>query len=56
MSNIYGLMLARYRQFPESKDKGITGLGQLVVLASEDAHYSFQKGTAQACSACVLAN
>ena len=36
ISNLYGLMLARYNKFPESKWKGIQSLPQMVIFCSED--------------------
>ncbi|XP_065343083.1 cysteine sulfinic acid decarboxylase-like [Cloeon dipterum] len=44
MSNMYGLVLARYRMFPDVKLDGLAGLPPLVVFTSEDAHYSTLKG------------
>lgn len=46
MANIYGMILARHRKFPELKREGLAGLdGELVMFCSEDAHYSFVKGS-----------
>lgn len=39
------MMLARHHKFPDIKSEGIQGLGKLVMFASEDAHYSFVKGS-----------
>ncbi len=36
ISNLYGLILARYNKFPESKEKGILGLPQMVVFCSDN--------------------
>ncbi|KAG7156115.1 Acidic amino acid decarboxylase GADL1-like 3 [Homarus americanus] len=43
ISNMYGMLLARYYRFPEIKKQGITGLGRLVAFTSIDAHYSVVK-------------
>ncbi|KAK8393026.1 hypothetical protein O3P69_013218 [Scylla paramamosain] len=43
ISNMYGMLLARYRTFPEIKSKGCSELGRLVALTSIDAHYSLKK-------------
>lgn len=45
MANIFGMILARHEKFPEIKTKGLCGIGQLVIFVSEDAHYSFVKGS-----------
>ena len=34
-SNIYGLLLARYQKFPESKSEGIRDLPQMAIFCSE---------------------
>lgn len=44
MANMYAMILARYKMFPEVKENGIANIGRLVVLVSEDSHYSFAKG------------
>lgn len=36
ISNFYGLILARYWKFPESKTKGILGLPQMALFCSEE--------------------
>eukprot|EP00095_Tigriopus_kingsejongensis_P002620 snap_masked-scaffold1459_size40432-processed-gene-0.5 protein:Tk02620 transcript:snap_masked-scaffold1459_size40432-processed-gene-0.5-mRNA-1 annotation:"glutamate decarboxylase-like protein 1" len=44
-SNMYGMVLARHRMFPEIKQKGLLGSGKpLVVYTSEESHYSIVKG------------
>lgn len=43
MSNLYGMLLARYSHFPDVKKRGTNGLGRLVVFTSVDAHYSLAK-------------
>jgi len=57
MSNMYGMMLARHKAFPEVKvgrdcrdilimfqRNGLGGLPPLVALTSEESHYSIVKG------------
>ncbi|PSN40570.1 Cysteine sulfinic acid decarboxylase, partial [Blattella germanica] len=44
MSNMYGMVLARYKAVPDSKTKGLFGIPPLVAFASEDGHYSVKKG------------
>ena len=36
ISNLYGLLAARYRRFPESKEKGSLNLPQTTVFTSEE--------------------
>ena len=36
VSNMYGMVLARYKAIPDSKTKGLSGLPPLVVFTSED--------------------
>ncbi|CAB3365313.1 Hypothetical predicted protein [Cloeon dipterum] len=43
MANGYGVSCARYAKFPKVKTEGLRNLPRLVVMASEDAHYSVQK-------------
>ncbi|ROT65088.1 Cysteine sulfinic acid decarboxylase [Penaeus vannamei] len=43
MANMYGMLLARHRRFPEVKRSGVGGLGRLVAFTSVDAHYSNTK-------------
>ncbi|XP_069194141.1 cysteine sulfinic acid decarboxylase-like [Procambarus clarkii] len=43
MSNMYGMLLARYHRFPEVKQRGTSSLGLLVAFTSIDAHYSLVK-------------
>lgn len=45
LANIYGMILARHQKFPNIKTEGIGSLGKLVMFCSEDAHYSFVKGS-----------
>ena len=41
-ANLMGLLCARYKAMPETKDKGINGI-QFRVFVSDQAHYSFKK-------------
>jgi len=36
MSNMYAIVLARYKMFPKSKTEGVSGLPPLAVFTSED--------------------
>jgi len=45
LSNMYGMVLARYRALPTLvKTKGTSGMPPLVCFSSEDSHYSIVKG------------
>nr|CAD7193987.1 unnamed protein product [Timema douglasi] len=44
MSNMYGMVLARYRFMPKTKTKGISQLPPFAVFVSEESHYSIMKG------------
>ncbi|NOX86161.1 MAG: glutamate decarboxylase [Chlorobi bacterium] len=41
-ANLMGLMCARYKAVPETKEKGINGI-QFRAFVSDEAHYSFKK-------------
>ncbi|XP_012222395.1 cysteine sulfinic acid decarboxylase [Linepithema humile] len=43
ISNMYGMVLARYKKAPEVKKKGVNHLPPLVCFTSEDGHYSIIK-------------
>lgn len=43
ISNMYAMALARYRQNPEYKRKGLFGSAPLVAFTSVEAHYSLKK-------------
>ncbi|XP_055389886.1 cysteine sulfinic acid decarboxylase [Condylostylus longicornis] len=43
ISNMYSIVLARYKKFPETKTKGLFGLPPLVIFTSEESHYSIKK-------------
>ncbi|XP_034109224.1 cysteine sulfinic acid decarboxylase [Drosophila albomicans] len=42
-SNMYGLVLARYKRYPDVKSTGMFGLRPLAIFTSEDSHYSVKK-------------
>lgn len=39
ISNMYGMVLARYKAFPDVKFKGVYAFNTLVAFASEDVNY-----------------
>uniref|UniRef100_W5KVJ9 Glutamate decarboxylase 1 n=1 Tax=Astyanax mexicanus TaxID=7994 RepID=W5KVJ9_ASTMX len=46
ISNMYSVMIARYKHFPEVKTKGMTAAPRLVLFTSEHSHYSIKKASA----------
>uniref|UniRef100_A0A8D3D3W4 Glutamate decarboxylase 1 n=1 Tax=Scophthalmus maximus TaxID=52904 RepID=A0A8D3D3W4_SCOMX len=46
ISNMYSVMIARYKYFPEVKTKGMTAAPRLVLFTSEHSHYSIKKASA----------
>ncbi|XP_062337685.1 glutamate decarboxylase 1 [Osmerus eperlanus] len=46
ISNLYGILLARYYFYPEVKTKGMAALPRLALFTSEHGHYSFKKSAA----------
>ncbi|XP_015110026.1 cysteine sulfinic acid decarboxylase [Diachasma alloeum] len=44
ISNMYGMILARYKRMPQVKTKGLSGLPPLALFSSELGHYSVHKG------------
>ncbi|POI24973.1 hypothetical protein CIB84_011277, partial [Bambusicola thoracicus] len=46
ISNMYAMNVARFQRFPESRQQGSRALPRLVLFASEECHYSIQKGAA----------
>lgn len=45
IANMYGMVLARHRRFPEAKSGGVAAIGKpLVAFTSEESHYSIAKG------------
>ncbi|KAL1128838.1 hypothetical protein AAG570_013372 [Ranatra chinensis] len=43
IANGYAINCARYHKFPQVKTKGLSSVPRLVVLTSEEAHYSIKK-------------
>nr|KAF6353265.1 glutamate decarboxylase 1 [Pipistrellus kuhlii] len=46
ISNMYSIMAARYKFFPEVKTKGMAAVPNLVLFTSEHSHYSIKKAGA----------
>uniref|UniRef100_A0A8C6Q4Y0 Glutamate decarboxylase 1 n=1 Tax=Nothobranchius furzeri TaxID=105023 RepID=A0A8C6Q4Y0_NOTFU len=46
ISNMYSVMIARYKYFPEIKTKGMAAAPRLVLFTSELSHYSIKKASA----------
>ncbi|XP_067367395.1 cysteine sulfinic acid decarboxylase isoform X2 [Channa argus] len=46
MSNMYAVNLARYRYCPDIKEVGLFAAKRLVILTSQECHYSISKGAA----------
>uniref|UniRef100_A0A4W5RRW9 Glutamate decarboxylase 1b n=1 Tax=Hucho hucho TaxID=62062 RepID=A0A4W5RRW9_9TELE len=46
ISNMYSVMIARYKYFPEVKTKGMYAAPRLVLFTSEHSHYSIKKAGA----------
>uniref|UniRef100_A0A9J7YK15 Glutamate decarboxylase 1b n=2 Tax=Cyprinus carpio TaxID=7962 RepID=A0A9J7YK15_CYPCA len=46
ISNMYSVMVARYKYFPEVKTKGMSAAPRLVLFTSEHSHYSIKKAGA----------
>ncbi|CAK7305375.1 Glutamate decarboxylase 1 [Vulpes lagopus] len=46
ISNLYGILVARYKQYPEIKRQGMTVLPCIVLFVSEQGHYSVKKAAA----------
>ncbi|XP_073726788.1 glutamate decarboxylase 1b isoform X1 [Misgurnus anguillicaudatus] len=46
ISNMYSVMVARYKYFPEVKTKGMSAAPRLVLFTSEYSHYSIKKAGA----------
>uniref|UniRef100_A0A8C8XTU9 Glutamate decarboxylase 1 n=1 Tax=Panthera leo TaxID=9689 RepID=A0A8C8XTU9_PANLE len=46
ISNLYGILVARYKQYPEIKRQGMTALPCCVLFVSEQGHYSVKKAAA----------
>ncbi|KAM4705274.1 acidic amino acid decarboxylase GADL1 [Rhinophrynus dorsalis] len=46
VSNMYALNIARYKYFPDIKEKGLSRAPRLVMFSSEESHYSMKKAAA----------
>ncbi|XP_073533633.1 glutamate decarboxylase 2 [Phyllobates terribilis] len=46
ISNLYAMLIARFKMFPEVKEKGMSAIPRLVALTSEHSHFSVKKGAA----------
>ncbi|MGH0164037.1 UNVERIFIED_CONTAM: hypothetical protein FKN15_046202 [Acipenser sinensis] len=46
ISNMYAMLVARYKMFPEVKEKGMSAVPRLVAFTSEHSHFSIKKGAA----------
>nr|DBA24639.1 TPA: hypothetical protein GDO54_012266 [Pyxicephalus adspersus] len=46
ISNLYSVLVARYKFFPTVKTKGMAALPRIVLFTSENSHYSFEKASA----------
>ncbi|KAK6491692.1 acidic amino acid decarboxylase GADL1-like isoform X1 [Huso huso] len=46
VSNMYAVNLARYKNCPNIKDEGLSGMPRLVMFTSEECHYSIRKAAA----------
>ncbi|XP_072417078.1 glutamate decarboxylase 1 [Chiloscyllium punctatum] len=44
MSNLYSILAARYKRFPEVKTQGVASFPRMVLFTSELGHYSIMKG------------
>ncbi|KPP68148.1 glutamate decarboxylase 1-like [Scleropages formosus] len=46
ISNMYSVMVARYKYYPEVKTKGMSAAPRLILFTSEHSHYSIKKAGA----------
>uniref|UniRef100_A0A673YBW2 Glutamate decarboxylase 2 n=1 Tax=Salmo trutta TaxID=8032 RepID=A0A673YBW2_SALTR len=46
ISNMYAMLLARFKMFPEVKEKGMSSVPRLAAFTSEHSHFSIKKGAA----------
>ncbi|XP_069314805.1 glutamate decarboxylase 2 [Eulemur rufifrons] len=46
ISNMYAMMIARFKMFPEVKEKGMAAVPRLIAFTSEHSHFSLKKGAA----------
>ncbi|KAL7984570.1 hypothetical protein Chor_003140 [Crotalus horridus] len=48
ISNLYSVLVARYKYYPEIKTKGMAALPEIILFISEHSHYSIKKAAAVA--------
>ncbi|KAJ8272614.1 hypothetical protein GJAV_G00091300 [Gymnothorax javanicus] len=46
ISNMYAMLVARFKMFPEVKEKGVSSIPSLAAFTSEHSHFSIKKGAA----------
>uniref|UniRef100_A0A670ZUE2 Glutamate decarboxylase 1 n=1 Tax=Pseudonaja textilis TaxID=8673 RepID=A0A670ZUE2_PSETE len=46
ISNLYSVLVARYKYYPEIKTKGMAALPEIILFISEHSHYSIKKAAA----------
>ncbi|KAM6456852.1 glutamate decarboxylase 1-like isoform 2-T2 [Liasis olivaceus] len=46
ISNLYSVLVARYKRYPEVKTKGMAALPEIILFVSEHSHYSIKKAAA----------
>uniref|UniRef100_A0A8C3BS05 Cysteine sulfinic acid decarboxylase n=1 Tax=Cairina moschata TaxID=8855 RepID=A0A8C3BS05_CAIMO len=46
LSNMYAMNVARFQRFPEGRQRGSRALPRLALFASQESHYSIEKGAA----------
>ncbi|XP_042187837.1 glutamate decarboxylase 2 [Callorhinchus milii] len=46
ISNMYAMLIARYKLFPEVKEKGMAAIPKLIAFTSEHSHFSIKKSAA----------
>ncbi|XP_033010311.1 glutamate decarboxylase 1-like isoform X1 [Lacerta agilis] len=46
ISNLYSVLVARYKRYPEIKTKGMAAIPDIVLFVSEHSHYSVKKAAA----------
>lgn len=46
ISNMYAMNVARFQRFPEGRQRGSRALPRLALFASQESHYSIEKGAA----------
>uniref|UniRef100_A0A670ICG0 Glutamate decarboxylase 1 n=1 Tax=Podarcis muralis TaxID=64176 RepID=A0A670ICG0_PODMU len=46
ISNLYSVLVARYKRYPEIKTKGMAAIPDIILFVSEHSHYSVKKAAA----------